>query len=105
MCLLACVCVLMAVVLAAADVPSVPIADTKVLAFPAAGGWLSQVAYAPPRSQIIFWDLGYFFDDLKTVHQSYEFSKLVKDVKELSVTMGTPEQLHLRGKVLRRNIH
>ena len=105
MCWLVLVCVLLAVVLAEADLPSVPVADTKVLAFPAAEGWLSQVAYAPPRSQIIFWDLGYVFDDLKKVHSSFEFSKLVKDFKALSEKMGIPEQLHLRGKVLRRNVH
>lgn len=94
---------LMALVLPADDVPpSVPIAGTKVLVFPSSEGWLSPVAYVPPRSETIFWDLGYLFDDLKRIQNSMEFSKLLKDVKSIANSLRVPHELHLRGKILRQ---
>lgn len=84
----------MALVLHAADAPpSVPITGTKVLVFPPSEGWLAQVAYVPPESETIFWDLGYLFDDLKRTHNSMEFSKLLKDIKETSNNMAIPRDL------------
>ena len=92
----------MALVLAVdSDEPCVPIAGTTVLVF-AEAGWPSQVAYAPANSSTIFWDLGYLFDDLKGIHGSLEFSKVLKEFRETATSLNATAQLHLRGKHVRQ---
>ena len=75
-----------------------PVENTKVLFFPSTDGWISQVAYAPANSSMLFWDLGYLYDD---VHTSLEFKQIVKEIKQLASDLQILDHLHLRGKVQR----
>ena len=91
----------MAIVLADESGASVPVENTKVLVFPSTDGWISQVAYAPANSSMLFWDLGYLYDDLKRVHTSLEFKQIVKEIKQFASDLQILDHLHLRGKVQR----
>lgn len=82
--------------------PEQPVVGYTAQSFVFGPGFPSLVAYQPQaRDPVLFWDLGYTFDEFRDHAAEPSSSKFLDGIKELAVQTGMQDALHLRGSETR----